>query len=94
MGFADLSLSNGLQQMSGSAHGLKMEAGCFSGASTMMAVPTRLTHVVGGLMFGCLTGTGSAGRPIIGSVCEGGVVEFTCNYAAANTPASYFVAGW
>jgi len=94
MGFADLSLSNGLQQMSGSGHTLRFEAGCFSGASTTMAVPTRLVHVVGGLMIGCLTSTGSAGRPLIGSVCEGGFVEFTMNYAPAGQATPYFVAGW
>ena len=94
MGFADITLENGLEQMSGAAHGVGIECGCFSGASTTMAVPTRFTHIVGGLIIGCLTQTGSAGRPLIGSACEGGIAEFTMNYAPANAPAPYFLVGW
>jgi hypothetical protein len=92
MGFADI--TDDIRQMAGSAHGLRMEAGCFSGASTTMAVPTQLRHIVGGLMIGCLTSTGSAGRPLIGSVCEGGFAEFTMNYAPAGQATPYVLFGW
>jgi hypothetical protein len=92
MGFMDVTID--IRQMMGHARPLRVEAGCFSGASTTMAVPTGLKHVVGGLMFGCLTSTGSAGRPVVGSTCEGGIVEFTMNYAPAAQAAVYFVAGW
>ena len=95
MGFADVSLQ--VRQMSGKAYPLQIEAGCFSSDSSSADVPTRLTHVVGGLSFSCLSGTAMGGmcigRPMIGSVCDGGFVGFTtCGDSDSIT--SYIVAGW
>lgn len=91
MGFADVSLET--RQMSGKAYPLQIEAGCFSADSSTADVPTRLTHVVGGLSFSCLTGGGCVGRPMIGSVCEGGFIGFTtCGDSDLIT--AYLVAGW
>jgi len=92
MGFADV--SNDIRQMAGQAHNIRIEAGCISVNSTTIPVPTQLTHIAGGLIIGCLTGTGAAGRPLIGSACEGGIAEFTANYAPAGRVTPYVLVGW
>lgn len=92
MGFADVTLQ--VRQMSGKAYPLQIEAGCFTAdGSTGTDVPTRLTHVVGGLSFACETNLGAIGRPMIGSVCEGGFIGFTYNGDLSNA-CPYLVAGW
>lgn len=90
MGFADVTLA--IRQMSGETYP-RLEMGCFSADASSVDIPTRLTHVVGGLLFACVTGGGVIGRPCIGSVCDGGFVGFTvCGDPDQICP--YFVAGW
>jgi len=91
MGFADVTLQ--IRQMSGKAYPLQIEMGCFSFDTSEGAVPTRLTHVIGGLTFGCLTAGGCIGKPKVGSVCEGGFVAFTVN-GTPDLCMPYIVAGW
>ncbi len=93
MGFGDISTSLISVQMAGKTVPLRVEVGCFSFDASSGDVPTQLTHVVGGLAFGCLTAGGCIGRPMIGSVCSGGYVGFTvCGDPEQSCP--YIVAGW
>jgi len=93
VGFGDCTSDDLIRQMAGQATNLRIEAGCYSGAaSATQPIPTQLTHVVGGFLVGCDTDT-LVGRPLIGSVCEGAVVDFTCSVAPDDVY-SYMVAGW
>lgn len=91
MGFADV--IDNVRQASGSATKLRIEAGCFSANSTTATIPTRLSHVVGGMIVGCVTTKQCCGVPLIGSVCEGGFVCFTMSDAHDGC-SPYIVAGW
>lgn len=93
MGFADV--TNDMRQIAGNAKPLRIEAGCFSGTATTVAVATQLTHCVGGMAFSCVTGVICLGRPLIGSTCDSWI-DFTFSTApvSANGQIPYMVAGW
>ena len=75
----------------GNAGNLRVEAGCFSGgASETQTVETKLTHVVGGILF---TKDDACGHPIPGSTNAAGTVDFTLGDSTTG-PYSYLIAGW
>jgi len=89
MGFADV--TNDIRQMSGSIPGLRLEAGCWSGTAALsQAIPTTLSYVVGGLIFGH---DNAAGRPVVGNTNTNGTVDFTLGDSTTG-PGVYIIAGW
>ena len=82
--------TDNVRQMSGQAQPLKIEAGCWSGtAGVSQALPTRLTHIVGGLIFGHDHAVGHA----VAGAAGGGTADFSLSDATTG-PGAYLVAGW
>ena len=87
-------VTNDFRQMSGYARPLKIEVGCWSGtaASETQSVGTRLTHIVGGIIF---SHDNACGRPVPGSTNANGTVDFTLSDATGDGGTGvYSVAGW